>query len=144
MEQRLQNVLIPKDFVRFGVKLNDTWRRDYGSLNTLFGIRFENVSAIIEFEAIGAEDGSIIGKFYFSAVSGSNEVSQSKEVVTVENFNEDLVFEIGKDSDEIYLIQVKEPLSSRIGFTIFAGEPLRYIAPDFKRRPLWDVKIELL
>ena len=147
MEQRLQNVLIPKDSVEFSVELNLSWRRDYGSYNTVFGIEYQTRKVVLLFKAQPREDGTIVGEFWAGTIGTTAETNMELKKIS-EDFDfegGEHTFEIGHDDDEVFIIEKKSPIALRQSFEAYnVGYPVSFITPDFKWRPSWDVKVKLL
>ena len=146
MEQRLQNVLIPKESVSFGIQLNESWRRNYGEFNTVFGLEYESVSVNLLFKAEGNQDGSITGSFWAWILGSSTDHhGQMKKISDTTTWDSEHEFEIGHDDDEVFIIEKKKPIAIRQAFNYTnVGEPINFTAPDFKFRPAWYVKIKLV
>jgi len=146
MEQKLQEVLIPKESVEFKVALNESWRRDYGVFNTVFGINYKNVIVALLFKAEGNSEGFITGSWWMWILGGLTDMSgKMKKISDVEHFTSEHTFEIGHDDDEVFIIEKKEPIAIRQAFQYEnVGEPVAFLSPEFKIRPQWDVKIKLL
>jgi len=146
MEQRLQDVLVPKDSVSFEVPLNTTWRREYGSLNLVFGIEYENRKVGLLFKAQPQPDGSITGEFWAGTIPTTAEGTWDlKKLSDLENWNGVHTFEIGHDDDEVFVIEKKHPISISHRFEAHdVGEPLSFLTPAFRWRPRWDVKVKLV
>jgi hypothetical protein len=146
MEQRLQNVLVPKESVSFKLQLNESWRRDYGEFNTVFGLEYEHVQVCLLFKAEGVSDGSIQGSFWMWVLGSLTEQQgEMKKISDTTTWDSEHEFEIGHDDDEVFIIEKKSPIAIRQAFRYDrVGEVLSFVASDFIFRPAWDVKVKLL
>ena len=146
MERRLQDVMVPKNVTSFKVSVNETWRRNYGEYNTVFGVEYNLVNVALLFKAEGNQDGSITGSFWMWVLGSTTDMSgELKKISDVDSFDSEHEFEIGFDDDEVYIVEKKSPISFKQSYKITGvSEPMRFIAPDFKIRPLWDVLIQLV
>jgi len=141
MEQKLQNVLIPNNTVAVKIGVDETWRREYGTENLVFGIQYENSFVGLLFEAPTPEK----GVFKFVAQTATETVPEVKTLKEISAFEGEHEFEIGKDDDELYIIAKGGPIGLRQAIKDdAAGEPISFISPELKFRRQWNVKIKLL
>ena len=146
MEQRLQNVLIPKNSVSFKVQLNDSWRREYGEFVTVFGLYYRRATIALLFKADGNLDGTITGSWWaWMSSSLTDREGEFKKISDIATFDSEHEFEIGHDDDEIFIIEKKSPIAVRQAFDFTdPGDATSFVTPDFKFRPMWNVKVKLL